>query len=189
MSTIDWSKAPEWANAVISAKDGQEFYVSQFGGISARQRVGYCEVDNDHSAEMVIPHDWSLVATRRAPWAGEGLPPVGVKCEVEHGGKWIDCEVIAHFQQESAEVAAFIFSPYSGQPKCKELSYYVAGSFRSVRTPEKIAADKRLHEIRNACTGINYKVEEFNANLDCSLAIRATIEAMIDAGYRKQVMP
>jgi hypothetical protein len=138
---------------------------------------------------MIIPHDWSLVATRRAPWAGEGLPPVGVKCEVEHGGKWIDCEVIAHFQQESAEVAAFIFSPYSGQPKCKELSYYVAGSFRPARKPEQIAADKRLHEIRNALTTIKAGQQPFPNDLVRGNITLSVVEAMIDAGYRKQVMP
>ncbi len=56
---------------------------------------------------------------------------------------------------------------------------------KAIRTPEQIAADQRLHEIRNACTAINNKIEPFNTNIDCSMAIRMTIEAMIDAGYRK----
>lgn len=45
--------------------------------------------------------------------------------------------------------------------------------------------DRRLHQIRNACTVINKAVEPYNTSIDCSAAIRATVEAMIDAGYRK----
>lgn len=47
------------------------------------------------------------------------------------------------------------------------------------------AADERLHLIKNACTDINKTIEHYNCSLDCSVAIRATVEAMIDAGYRK----
>ena len=44
---------------------------------------------------------------------------------------------------------------------------------------------QRLHQIRNACTLINKAVEPYNTSIDCSAAIRATVEAMIDAGYHK----
>ncbi len=47
------------------------------------------------------------------------------------------------------------------------------------------AADERLHLIKNACTDINKAVEPWNKSIDCSAAIRATVEAMIDSGYRK----
>ncbi|MNE41370.1 hypothetical protein D3C80_1354380 [compost metagenome] len=57
--------------------------------------------------------------------------------------------------------------------------------FRQIRTPEQIAADERLHKIRNACSDIAAKVEPWNNDIDCSHAMRAAIEAMIDAGYRK----
>lgn len=49
----------------------------------------------------------------------------------------------------------------------------------------KSAADERLRQIRNASTAINLKIRAYNINLGCSVAIRATIEAMIDVGYRK----
>jgi hypothetical protein len=47
------------------------------------------------------------------------------------------------------------------------------------------AAEERLHKIRNACSTINSKVEQYNVSIDCSAAMRAVIEAMIDAGYHK----
>ena len=49
----------------------------------------------------------------------------------------------------------------------------------------KSAADERLQHIRNACSAINSKIERYNVSIDCSAAMRATVEAMIDAGYRK----
>lgn len=50
---------------------------------------------------------------------------------------------------------------------------------------DQVAADERLHLIKNACTDISKAIEHYNLSLDCSAAIRATVEAMIDAGYRK----
>lgn len=178
MSTIDWSKAPEWANAVISSKDGQEFYVSQFGGISARQRVGYCEVDNDHSADMIIPHDWSLVATRRAPWSGEGLPPVGIEFEytTNAGYNWHRGSMLFSDSQVVLLNGYHLF---------KIVDPDIA--FRPIRTPEQIASEEREHNVRNACTAIAKALAELHESEEPTAV--AIIEAMIDAGYSKQVMP
>jgi hypothetical protein len=181
--SIDWSKAPEWANAVISSKDGQEFYVSQFGGISARQRVGYCEVDSDHRADMIAPHDWSLVATRRAPWTGEGLPTVGTVCEYRVGdGPWFECEiryVTKPYQDCPIEVVMF-------PPHLKGEQTAVVGtscgevSFRPIRTPEQVAAEDR----RKAC-------EELLSDCYQDANAFALVQAgrLYDAGWRKQVTP
>jgi hypothetical protein len=184
MSTIDWSKAPEGATHFDPVDQN---WLMQFLNVS----FGWLASEGWTTKGWQYPNDLSTMQRliSRPAWDGSGMPPVGVKCEVEHGGEWIDCEVIAHFQQESAPVAAFIFSPYSGQPKCKELSYYVAASFRPARTPEQIAADERLHEIRNALTTIKAGQQQFPNDLVRGNITLSVVEAMIDAGYRKQVMP
>lgn len=53
------------------------------------------------------------------------------------------------------------------------------------RVEEPSPEEKRLHLIRNACSEIHQAVEHYNVSIDCSAAMRAVIEAMIDAGYRK----
>ena len=47
------------------------------------------------------------------------------------------------------------------------------------------APDEREAAIERACADIEKRIEGFNVQLSYSLAIRATIEAMIDKGYRK----
>lgn len=131
-----WLKAPEWANAVIASKDGQEFYVSQFGGISARQRVGYSEVDHDHSADMIEPHCWTLIDTRQATWTGEGLPPVGTVCERNIArSDWCKTKILA-VTPEGGNVAYQDMAGQLGWSGC-------ASSFRPIRTPAQLAAEER----------------------------------------------
>lgn len=110
-----------------------------------------------------------------AEWSGEGLPPVGTVCEFEvETDDWRQCEVIA-IKDNYAICWIHVNKIFATG----------GASVRPLRTPEQIAAEERLHEVRNACTAINHKIEPFNSNIDCSMAIRMTIEAMIDAGYRK----
>lgn len=109
-------------------------------------------------------------------WIGVGIPPNGTECEAFHPSRetWLPVKILDH--QTGSECCA-----------CRDDQDYLWWStkFRVIRTAEQIAADERLHEVRNACTAINHKIEPFNSNIDCSMAIRMTIEAMIDAGYRK----
>lgn len=112
-------------------------------------------------------------------WDGKGAPQVGEECQIKLGPHWTQVKVLAYFSGQA--VVGWICQP-EGE-SCIDLMD--VSELRPIRTPEQIAADKRLHEIRNACTAINSKVSDYNINLDCSAAMRATIEAMIDAGYRK----
>ncbi|KPB95713.1 Unknown protein sequence [Pseudomonas syringae pv. maculicola] len=58
--------------------------------------------------------------------------------------------------------------------------------FRPIRTAEQIAADERLHKVRNALTAIkasrHFPSDEARQNV-----MVATVEAMIDAGFVQQV--
>lgn len=175
MTQIDWSKAPEGAthygegnHCKFWAKDVRPGISYQFSNVYHDGPTGWMIRlgDPDYPITSIIPD-----------WTGEGRPPVGTVCEVEHCGKWIKCEIIAHFQQESAQVAAFIFSPYSGNPKLKELAYYIADSFRPTRTPEQIAAAERAKEC-DKMFGIMCAVDREGNRSDMA-------EALYDAGYRK----
>ena len=183
---IDWSKAPVWANAVIASQDGQEFYVSQWGGISARQRIGYSWADSDASADMIEPHDWVLVTTRQGEWAGEGLPPVGTVCEagIQHVSGpnnetrsviWIEGHVIAYHAIKDKTYAWF----------AEDDGFYPPGvfEFRPIRTPEQIAAEER--------DAASIELAGILSGHDQHIAVRDIEMAkyLYDAGYRKQVQP
>jgi hypothetical protein len=172
---IDWSKAPEdathcWAQA-------QDFFKLDHGN----WMVWYG--NEMRWAKSTMAERWGgLVERPTTPsWSGEGLPPVGVVCEVKQMARgaereWFKAEVLysSHYTVvlDDYQAGEFVSHPCTLQ-------------FRPIRTPEQIAADERTHEIRNALTSISHKVEKVNTDIDCSLAIAETVSAMIDAGYRK----
>lgn len=67
-------------------------------------------------------------------WSGEGLPPVGMVCEMNND-TWEICTVIAHGIDES--------KPHAVAQCASGIWMEVAGEFRTLRTPEQIAAEKR----------------------------------------------
>lgn len=177
MSTIDWSKAPEGTSgAMVANFNGGTTHVGKVEFIPSDER------NRDMYSEGADA--WTYFPAPK-PWDGQGLPSVGTVCEVDYCESWQRCEVIAHFSQRCGMVAAFTVE-FSGC--AKSLDAFSAEHFRPARTPEQIAADERLHEIRNALTTINAKVH-FPNDLVRGNALAAAVEAMIDAGYRKQVMP
>lgn len=121
--------------------------------------------------------------TEPTEWNGEGLPPVGSFCEVRFGkddiSRWEKIEVLYRgirfiaIRFEDGEVCEFGTLPP------------LPGEFRPIRTADQIAADERLHKIRNACSAISQATESYNLDINCSAAMRAVVEAMIDEGYSK----
>lgn len=172
-----WLNAPEWAGAVIRSHCGGEFYVSQWGGISARLRVGSSVVDEE-SADMIVPHNWILVEVRSATWTGEGLPPVGIEIEammrrnMHDGYAWHRAKVV-HGPLPGSEGEVLVFCLETTSPAWVD-------EFRPVRTPEQIAADDR-----KAAIDAMYRVFHDSPGL----AAQEGIAALYDAGYRKQVGP
>jgi hypothetical protein len=139
MSQVDWSKAPEWANAVVMAPCRYQYYVEAWGVNSKRQHLGNSRPD-DVGADMSSDgHSWTLVAERQLPWTGEGLPPVGTRaCVYDPEGLLMygageQGEVIAH-----VENTAVIRMSYG-------LGCFTA---KHLRTPEQIAAEERDEGIR-----------------------------------------
>lgn len=112
-------------------------------------------------------------------WNGEGLPPVGAVCEVRNSGLhnpvWEKCTILFCGKHR------VLYDSESCYERCAHIEDL---EFRPIRTPEQIAADKRLHEIRNALSAINSKVH-FPNDLVRGNILAAAVEAMIDAGYRK----
>lgn len=123
-------------------------------------------------------------------WNGVGLPPVGTICklagESEHlkplHPEWEgrEVKVYAHFTSDRDITMAAFVSPDHMIGGCG-----IAAMFKPLRTPEQIAADERLHKIRNAFTSISKAIKPFQGPCGSDAAIRVTVEAMIDAGYRK----
>ncbi|SEG13637.1 hypothetical protein [Marinobacterium lutimaris] len=107
-------------------------------------------------------------------WNGpkDGLPPVGTVCEVDHCNEWKVCEVIAHFKQRVAMVAAFTYE-YSSDGG-KGLDSLVAECFRPLRRSEE---DKAVNEM---------SLVIFEAGFDSGIDHIGYAEALYAAGYRKQ---
>lgn len=105
-----------------------------------------------------------------ASWSGpqDGLPPVGLECEVDHGnGKhWDKVTIVAHHCEK-----AIYLDPV------REIHYIwgLVKNFRTVRTPDQIASEKRETAIRELMD---------IAGVDC----RVTAARLVDAGFKREVV-
>lgn len=182
MREIDWSKAPQWATGyglVIGGFGIEEVWFDAEQYLPFRSQEGYGpfpfgggtgpERHNETMANIKFQQH------RPVPWTGEGLPPVGEIIE------WLDGEflkavVVGHHQ--GAVVAVDDDDPrrvFIGKKPC----------YRPLRTPEQIAAEERLHNVRNACTAIADTLDSLRGKTKVERAALAVVEAMIDAGYAK----
>lgn len=184
---IDWSKAPEgathWepktANVIAGwiRLDGDKWF---FWPISTRDTsdIRWHKCVND----MSVRSEYMIQRQTTPSWSGEGLPPVGVVCEVIDGlsneftkqfnGKQV--EIVAHSKDENYETAVFkvIGFLYDGQARYHSL---VASCFKPIRTHEQIAADEREAAIKNMAS----------TPKPCGHAIYDICAQLYDAGYRK----
>lgn len=114
------------------------------------------------------------------PWAGEGLPPVGIDCETlwsSTTGEYVSVKVLAH--DEDRAVVRFTTGSRKGEyDSDQQRTQYESALpiFRPIRTPEQIAADERQ-------AGIQSLLETFNANFEGH--VLDGLSAIWDAGYRK----
>jgi len=169
-SKIDWSKAPADATHYQAATHG----------------VFECWLKPGHAVRVSRrEQDWredeyadDLIATSaiKRPWSGEGLPPVGVVCEVDWCEEWHKCEVIAHFQQRCGMVAAFTVEISDG---AKSLDAFGAGSFRPIRTPEQIESDARIKAAQEWLKSIELEYGEDVAD-QCENILMAAEEKRMD---------
>lgn len=169
MSKVDWSLAPNWATHALV-----KLHNPGIGGVHWSYFI-----DGEHriSPDGLWFHpDGYRVAEERPrnvkpkPWSGpeDGLPPVGVECEVDHGnGKhWDKVTILAHHGEK-----AIYLDPIRG-------IHYIWGlpkDFRTIRTPEQRAADQRETAIRELMDV---------ADVDC----RVTAARLVDAGFKREVV-
>jgi len=182
VSKIDWSKAPEWADGhgLVAHHGITEVWINmdQYAVVGAEDRAyPYGGGTGDHRHNFTRGQV-QYITPRPGQWDGKGLPPVGVDCEYNDGGEWMRCEVVAHRNN-----AAVVLSD------CYEPAFVSQQELRPIRSPEQIAADERLHKLRNAHTAIARTLEAFRGDIPAESVSRQVIEAMIDAGYSKQVAP
>lgn len=123
---------------------------------------------------------------KRPAWDGEGLPSIGTICEFKANILgWVEVTITA-----VTELSIVFTRPsfQNGRPLVEErLPHKAVDRFRPIRTPEQIAADERLHKVRNAATAIARTLDNLHQSEE--LIAVTVIEAMIDAGYVKQVEP
>ena len=180
MSGIDWSKSKDnTIGAFVRNMDGEIFFVDtkeDHFGLGNKGFVGLSCGREYH----VFAHIWTWHDRPSSPeWNGEGLPPAGVVCRAEWCGSH-QGDVTVLFMGDDFAV---LRNHGHGKEQCAPVGEY---KFRPLRTQAQIEADERESAIIDACESVEEKISKYNTRLDCSVAIRATVEAMIDAGYRKQ---
>lgn len=176
---VDWSQAPEWASVLLK-------------NVHVHHLMAWAESFDNGSMFLNFYGDggksldtsrWRILSTRPSTpsWSGEGLPPVGVVCEVNPDKSGWRKSVISYIGN------GFVAWLQVGDLIVPEYGAFIDDcEFRPIRTQEQIAADEREEAIKRACADIDKLVAAYNMSINCSAAIRATIEALHDAGYRKQ---
>jgi hypothetical protein len=186
MNAIDWSKAPPHAthwcpgNAKIEAG-----WIYNPGGTKGEFYSCYADRGLEHIPAFP---DWRKSRLVQRPpkqsWVGEGLPPVGVVCEIAGSSEYfhnrhpegVEVKIYAHFTDDrGVELAAF--TDGIGQVG----GVGIAKCFRPIRTPEQIEAQARTEAIDDMIKALGMDNAGTAEYIRCGL--------IYDAGYRKQVMP
>lgn len=182
---IDWSKAPEQATHFSPARPG---FLPAFWRIDGASRSDSWVILEDGTVDYyanagISPETRKTLIPRpvMVEWNGEGNPPAGTVCELQLSQQKI--WRLANVLYSSDE---FCVVKIGEREACHRTDNC---TFRPLRTAEQIAADERAALIKEACADIETAVAPYNETIDCSAAIRATVEAMLASGYRKQVQP
>ena len=143
----------------------------------------YAEPAKDHATAIVTRAEWraAVDALKKAEvveWNGEGLPPVGIECEINHVGEfdskvrhWKRVLILAHYADERLQNPVAIYMPLDGTAYCDQA---ISICFRPIRTPEQIAAEERSEAIMAILDDLNLAVD----NLYIA-------ERVYNKGYRK----
>ncbi len=176
-SKIDWSKAPEVAThyavgsvSPFEMRDGDDWF---FWSARSRKWVKLHGVfGNERFKEQAL----EIIQRPSTPsWSGEGLPPVGVVCEVFNrelsNPEWEKCTILF------AGKHRFLYDSESCAERC---GYIENLEFRPVRTTEQIAADEREAAIKEMMSHIYACLPR-----ECWDESGPACFALYDAGYRK----
>lgn len=165
MKQIDWSEAPEWANVYLQHVrcDSHAWAESHKDGARA------LFIREDNLRFELLASCWAVVGSRPTTqqWNGEGLPPVGIKCEFYIGSdEWCRAFTVG-IDDDGCMVV-----------QTKNNGYKASLSplhFRPIRTPEQIAAEEREAAIK--------EIGNLIASVGPTFRDQAT--RIYDAGYRK----
>lgn len=170
---VDWSKAPEWAKKHgYAGPDRLPVWFDDF-------RYQYFRDGKQYSFGLPLSRtvdEISDVTERPAApaWNGEGLPPIGVACEhqVVNCISWTKSTVLAYGEKKIfyRDSAGHEWSRPSGELK-----------FRRILTAEQIAAEVKAKEMAEMLKLFEDAIPAGDWDT------LAGIEALHDAGYRKQV--
>ncbi|MBB3017670.1 hypothetical protein FHR70_000710 [Microvirga lupini] len=149
-------------------------------------RAGFVGKKVDGAEYHVFSDIW-LWIPRPVKWNGEGLPPVGAELECgfacEGFKAWHKgvCVAIGIDPEDREEICVV----KSGEKIAMYTTY--GGRMRPIRTAEQIAAEERNERIAAMCKLVQahptYPVH--NLDISHSAAMRLTVEALHDAGYRR----
>lgn len=158
-------------------KDGKRVHEEVFSGkISDSVFVRTIELpEYDHVMHTVLPGNYGVnfeySIDYTAPWAGEGLPPVGLEVErsmSQHS--WKRTTICGH-STDGAYASFYDGDGLMGwSDDCK---------FRPIRTAEQIAAEEREAQVDKMLDLFEGAAGKQNYDM------RAGIEAIYDGGYQK----
>ena len=134
---IDWSKAPADATH-YKAEDHGVFECWLKPGHAVRVSRRETDWREDEYADDLI-----ATSAIKRQWSGEGLPPVGVVCELRclPVGAWGKAEI--KYISETQCVWLWVRDDGGYQVELAEVPDVARMAFRPVRTPEQIAAEDR----------------------------------------------
>ena len=180
---IDWNVAPDWAighGLIVQGAIKQVWYGEQVYMVIGDSR-SYCFGGGTGETRLNHMQDAIQFKTLRpAPWAGEGLPPVGTVCEfksTQHDGPH-EFEPVEVMYTSKVTVVVKRLDADRGMEE-ELLCHPGTAKFRPIRTPEQIAAEERLKAVAEmeACRPFIYTDD------------KQFCFALYDAGYRKQAKP
>lgn len=183
VSPVTWANSPEWAKELAINPHGVSAWLGDAGYVYMTDIGRF----HEWAGPSNFPRDcFKVVESRPVVWGGEGLPPVGMVCEIELIDKeWAQVVVVAITDYR-------IYCEQVGHHECVDgpndwCPVKAHAKFRPIRTPEQIAAEERYAFIREALCCVERNAEAFNESLNDKKrsAIESTIAALYAAGYRK----
>ena len=162
MNEIDWSRAPEGADKYNTHND--LFYKGERPDLQVF-------MDEQWKPSVIMKRNELFMYRPTTPsWTGEGRPPVGVVCEVNFAGDWVEFEL--RYYGES-----YVIFKTHYEVQRTRIDFDTCGvKSRPIRTPEQIAADEREAAIDAMLAATPAP------GSDISLRV---CEQLYDAGYRK----
>lgn len=170
MEQIDWSKAPEGATHWEPEGGSRAGWMKLENNIWYFWPVGKWDKYEWNETTVSDKRASTMCARPSTPsWSSEGLPPVGVVCEMQDDiGNWLPVEIIA------------VHAGYAhGWYEKSELCFYsnLPCEFRPIRTTEQIATDEREAAIK--------QMIEDGDGRGLYVCLEDVLGRLHDKGYRK----